>query len=82
MARRVSYGVCKLCGQRVAKSAMTRHLDKCVVQHEATGKAVKLYRLRIDGYSQYWPDVEMKVGVSSSNSTNSFAAFGLNAVVT
>lgn len=60
--RAVSYGKCFLCGQRLAKSAISRHLMKCLPAHESGGgRAVRLFHLRAEGaYAPfYWLHLEM-----------------------
>ena len=44
-----SYGTCALCGKRTTKAGMSRHLKSSLVEHEPShGKAVRLFRLRIE----------------------------------
>ena len=58
MSRQGSFGVCELCGARVGKAAMGRHLRKCL--EEASGGArsrVLLVRAQAAGAPMYWLDV-------------------------
>lgn len=62
MARITSYGTCALCGYRVVKAGMTRHLKSCLPKHDkAENKPTKLYHLRAEGryVPHYWLDLEV-----------------------
>src|SRR5680860_340212 len=65
MSKFTSYGTCALCGKRTTKGAMTRHLQKCLAEHEPEnegGKTGRLFQLRIEGAGSpvYWMDAEVK----------------------
>ena len=55
-----------MCGYESSKAGITRHLKSCPGEHDATGKATKLWQLRIeDAYSApYWLDVELKASAT------------------
>lgn len=61
--RTVSYGKCFLCGETLAKNAVSRHLAKCLPAHEEGGKGqpVRLFHLLVEGYnaSGYWLHLEI-----------------------
>jgi len=61
--RTVSYGKCFLCGETLAKNAVSRHLAKCLPAHEETGKGqpARLFHLRVEGaYAPaYWLHLEI-----------------------
>ena len=66
--RQQTQGVCQLCQSMFIKSGMTRHLTKCLADHEAEpaaskrpAKTVRLLRLVVEGkYNpEYWLQVEM-----------------------
>jgi hypothetical protein len=55
-------GQCMLCKQTFNKGQVTRHLKKCVAQHqEEAGKPVKMFHLVIEGnhMPMYWLHVEI-----------------------
>lgn len=62
-SRTISYGKCFLCGETLAKSAVRRHLAKCVPAHEKAGKGrpTRLFHLRVEGrYAPaYWLYLEI-----------------------
>jgi len=67
MSGSTTYGTCALCGKRLSKAGMARHLATCLAKHEPPqGKAASLFRLRIEGAwaPMYWMDVEIKEIVS------------------
>ena len=67
-------GRCTLCKQGINKAQMTRHLKKCLVEHnEGTGRTVKLFHLVIeDKYlPMYWLHVEIP-GAKTLNHLDSF----------
>lgn len=58
-------GTCKLCGQVIAKSGMTRHLKSClktVDAESAAAKGVSLFHLVVEGSEEpeYWLHLEVK----------------------
>ncbi len=59
-----SYGTCNLCGKRMSKAGMTRHLEACAPRHDppAMGRPARILRLRIEAAwsSWYWMDVELR----------------------
>jgi hypothetical protein len=61
--RTVSYGKCFLCGETLAKNAVSRHLAKCLPAHEEAGKGqpVRLFHLLAEGYDApgYWLHFEI-----------------------
>ena len=58
--RRVSRGMCYLCGQEFAKNAMTRHLEKCRAAKETAqkngGPPTRFFHLIVEGrdLTEYW----------------------------
>ncbi len=55
-----SEGVCQLCQGKFAKNTITRHLHRCLAEHDLPeGKEQKLFHLLVDGYGPYWLHVEM-----------------------
>jgi len=61
-ARNVSYGKCFVCGKRVAKNGVARHLEKCLPAHEPEAKRKeRLFIIRAEGrYAPgYWLYLEM-----------------------
>jgi hypothetical protein len=60
MTKSSSEGVCQLCQGKFTKRTITRHLQKCVVQHELpSGHEADLFHLTVQGYGPYWLHVEM-----------------------
>ena len=60
-------GTCELCGKLVAKSAITRHMAKCVPAHDLKrGKKSKLLELRVQAYGipYFWLQLEVKSNAS------------------
>ncbi len=68
--RSTSYGKCFLCGETLAKNAVSRHLEKCLPSHEnaqtAKGKPERLFHLRVEGDEApfYWLDLEIPARAS------------------
>lgn len=63
MARTSYFGNCILCGKRMGKAGMTRHLKTCAPEHDRPrGKPGRLFHLRVEGAQapMYWLHVEMK----------------------
>ncbi len=67
MAKRAqTRGTCQYCGTELAKSAMSRHLEKCderqALAEKARGKAQTLLYLRVqDAWTkEFWLDLEMR----------------------
>ena len=69
MARQQSAGVCALCGGKFSKASMSRHLEKCLVQH-AAGKcaagtrSARFFHVVVDG--RYATDYWLHLGVRSN----------------
>jgi hypothetical protein len=65
MARQTSQGKCNLCGKSFSKQAMTRHLDKCKLEHMAEGSQ-RVLHLQIEGRGapEYWLHVEVPANAS------------------
>lgn len=66
MTRRLSYGMCGLCGERKTKATMGAHLRTCAPSHDAAkGLAAGLFQLRVEGglSRMYWLDLEIKAEV-------------------
>ncbi len=62
MARTPYYGTCRLCGKHTIKSAMIRHLKKCVTDYpQEKGKEQTVYLLSIERtyIPRYWLMLEM-----------------------
>jgi hypothetical protein len=64
MARKAYHGTCLLCGKRLSKAGITRHLKACIASHPGPGHKTKegdLVHLRVEStYSPlYWLDIEM-----------------------
>lgn len=58
-------GICQLCGERLTKAGMSRHLSACLPKHDADGRKSQLSRIRIDDETGwFWIDVEMKASDS------------------
>jgi hypothetical protein len=61
--RTVSYGKCFLCGETLAKNAVSRHLAKCLPAREPTGqgKPVRLFHIQVEGRGTpgYWLHLEI-----------------------
>ena len=65
MTRNKTRGTCALCGYESSKAGVTRHLKSCPGKHGGTGKATKVWQLRVeDAYSSYWLDLEIKTGAT------------------
>jgi hypothetical protein len=66
MAKAITSGKCESCGMEFSKSQMTRHLAKCVPEHQSTVKprgklqSRETLHLLIEGFYQpeYWIHVE------------------------
>jgi hypothetical protein len=62
--RIASIGECKLCSKEFSKSAMTRHLAKCLAEHAADvpaggkGKTREILHFRVEGGPAYWLHLE------------------------
>jgi hypothetical protein len=67
-ARKQSQGKCSYCGQEMTKSAITKHLPKCLQRQEVIAKAKKpkspetLYHLRVQDahLKDFWLDLEIR----------------------
>jgi hypothetical protein len=58
MSRRSSFGLCELCGARVGKAAMGRHILKCLEGTSGGARSrVLLVRAQPDGVPMYWLDI-------------------------
>ncbi len=57
---RSNFGTCELCGRRVSKARMTRHLATCAPSRDAQAAAFELVQLRVEaaGDARYWLHVE------------------------
>ena len=57
MPRRSSFGHCKACGARAAKSAMSAHLRKCLPATTGAGRSeLQLIRAHAQGAPMFWLD--------------------------
>jgi hypothetical protein len=58
MERRSWYGICGLCGARVGKAAMSRHLRTCLAGASGDARSrVLLVRAQAAGAPMYWLDI-------------------------
>ncbi len=58
VARRSSFGVCEVCGARVGKAAMGRHVRKCLEgTNDGTSARVLLVRAQPAGGPVFWLDI-------------------------
>jgi Plasmid pRiA4b ORF-3-like protein len=58
-----NYGICALCGKRIAKSSASRHMVKCAADHDPKkGSPCQLVELRIqaEGVPEFWLQIEVK----------------------
>ena len=59
MKHPVSEGICQLCQGKFTKNTITRHLQRCLADHESgRGEEHKLFHLAVDA-GPYWLQVEM-----------------------
>ncbi|GAB4535388.1 MAG: hypothetical protein Fur0018_25670 [Anaerolineales bacterium] len=79
--RTTSYGKCFLCGETLAKNAVSRHLAKCLPAHEEAGKGqpVRLFHLRAEGrYApEYWLHLEIPASATLEKLDNFLRAIWL-----
>jgi hypothetical protein len=79
--RITSYGKCFLCGETLAKNAVSRHLTKCLPAHEETGKGQpeRLFHLQVEGAEapQYWQHLEIPSSVTLEKLDNFLRAIWL-----
>lgn len=84
--RLTSYSKCFLCGETLAKNAVSRHLEKCLTAHEAAqkGKPELLFQLRVEGAgsSGHWLNLEIPASIRSKHWTITCAPSGWNAADT
>ncbi|GAB4461270.1 MAG: hypothetical protein Kow0070_18640 [Anaerolineales bacterium] len=79
--RTVSYGKCFLCGETLAKNAVSRHLAKCLPAHEESGKGqpVRLFHLLVEGRHApaYWLHLEIPAAATLETLDNFLRAIWL-----
>lgn len=79
--RLTSYSKCFLCGETLAKNAVSRHLEKCLTAHEAAqkGKPELLFQLRVEGAgsSGHWLNLEIPASATLETLDNYLRAIWL-----
>lgn len=72
-SRTISYGKCFLCGKPFAKNTISRHLKKCVHEHDSSpDRPVRLFHLSVQGrYAPaYWMHLEIPASTTLAKLDN------------